>query len=152
MYFSLHSSTLCSFYRLKLFPNSHIIIHRIWQTKKNLNYPQNFHSNCHNKILATIEVPCNIEMNFFILENLQTFLHSKHIFWTKPIPCRNVKFSFSKMNFQHLTFLCFNVSYFFINTCAKLLSDFVSCWNVTLGQIRHPNANLADSVSHYNIE
>lgn len=104
MYFSLHSSTLCSFYRLKLFPNSHIIIHRIWQTKKNLNYPQNFHSNCHNKILATIEVPCNIEMNFFILENLQTFLHSKHIFWTKPIPCRNVKFSFSKMNFQYLTF------------------------------------------------
>ena len=81
-------------------------------------------------------------MNFFILETLQTFLHSKHIFWTKSLPCRNVKFSFNNMNFHYLTFLCFNASYFFINTYGKLLSDFISCWNVTLGSNKASKCKL----------
>jgi len=51
-----------------------------------------------------------------------------------------------------MTFLCFNASYFFINTvphfCMTLFHVGMQLWAL----IRHPNANLADSVSHYNIK
>lgn len=133
----------------------YIIIHGMWQAEKILRVTQKtstLYSNCKNKIFAIIWVPCKIQTNSFICKILQTCLHLKHVFWTRSIPCRNVQVSFSNMNFHYLVSYALMLVIFSLlpvpKLCLTLYHVGIQLWALP----RHPNANLACSVSHYNIE